>query len=128
MAIPYSNDLRRKVINLIKQGKKQNEIAELLSINKATIFRWNKRFKETGNADFKGYHDNSDKIKIKSEKLEKIIKNNPSLTLSEIAIKLGKVSDVTVLNYLKKLGYSFKKNHGYIRNVTKKKGRNLLRQ
>lgn len=37
MAIPYSNDLRRKVINLIKQGKKQNEIAELLSINKATI-------------------------------------------------------------------------------------------
>ncbi len=127
MAIPYSNDLRRKVINLIKQGKKQNEIAELLSINKATIFRWNKRFKETGNADFKGYHNNSDKIKIKSEKLEKIIKNNPSLTLSEIAINLGKVSDVTVLNYLKKLGYSFKKNHGYIRNVTKKKGRNLLR-
>ena len=41
MAIPYSNDLRKKVINLIKQGKKQTEIAELLSIDKATIFRWN---------------------------------------------------------------------------------------
>ena len=64
MAIPYSNDLRRKVINLIKQGKKQTEISELLSIDKATIFRWNKRTKEVGNPDFKGYHDNSDKIKI----------------------------------------------------------------
>ncbi len=127
MAIPYSNDLRKKVINLIKQGKKQTEIAELLSIDKATIFRWNKRAKEFGNADFKGYHNNSDKIKIRPEKLEKIIKSNPSFTLSEMAVKVGNVSDVTVMNYLKKLGYSFKKSHGYIRNKMKKKGKNLSR-
>ena len=127
MAIPYSNDLRKKVINLIKQGKKQTEIAELLSIDKATIFRWNKRAKEFGNADFKGYHNNSDKIKIRPEKLEKIIKSNPSFTLAEMAVKVGNVSDVTVMNYLKKLGYSFKKSHGYIRNKMKKKGKNLSR-
>lgn len=128
MAIPYSNDLRKKVINLIKQGKKQTEIAELLSIDKATIFRWNKRFKEFGNADFKGYHNNSDKIKIRLEKLEKIIQNNPSLTLSEMAMKIGNVSDVTVMNCLKKAGYSFKKSHGYIKREMKKKGKNLSRR
>ena len=119
MVTPYSNDLRKKVINLIKQGKKQTEISELLSIDKSTIFRWNKRSKETGNADFKGYHNNSDKIKIRPEKLEKIIKNNPSFTLSEMAVKIGNVSNVTVMNCLKKAGYSFKKSRGYIRNETK---------
>lgn len=128
MAIPYSNDLRRKVINLIKQGKKQTEISELLSIDKATIFRWNKRAKEVGNADFKGYHDNSDKIKIRPERLEKIIKSNPSLTLSEMAIRVGGVSDVTVMNCLKKVGYSFKKSHGYIKNEMMKRGKNLSRR
>jgi transposase len=127
MAIPYSNDLRKKVINLIRQGKKQTEIAVLLSIDKATIFRWNKRAKESGNADFKGYHNNSDKIKIRPEKLEKMIKNNPSATLAEMAIKIGGVSDVTVMNCLKKMGYSFKKSHGYIRSEVKKKGKNLSR-
>ena len=80
------------------------------------------------NADFKGYHNNSDKIKIKLEKLEKIIKNNPSLTLVEIATKIGNVSDVTVMNCLKKAGYSFKKSHGYIRSEMRRKGKNLSRQ
>ena len=125
MAIPYSNDLRKKVINLIKQGKKQTEISELLSIDKATIFRWNKRANELGNADFKGYHNNSDKIKIRPDKLEKIIKRNPSFTLAEMAIKIGNVSDVTVMNCLKKLGYSFKKSHGYIKNEMKKRDESL---
>lgn len=128
MAIPYSNDLRKKVINLIRQGKKQTEISKLLSIDKATIFRWNKRAKEIGNADFKGYHNNVDKIKIKPERLEKIIKSNPSFTLSQMAIRIGNVSDVTVMNSLKKAGYSFKKSHGYIRSETKKRGKNLSRQ
>jgi len=125
MAIPYSNDLRKKAIYLIKQGKRQTEIAELLSIDKATIFRWNKRAKESGNADFKGYHNNSDKIKIKPEKLEEIVKSNPSTTLAEMAIKIGNVSDVTVMNCLKKLGYSFKKSHGYILSAVMKRGKNL---
>lgn len=128
MPIPYSNDLRSKAINLIKKGKKQTEVAELLSIDKATIFRWSKRVKELGNADFKGYHNNSDKIKIKLEKLEKIIKNNPFLTLVEIATKIGNVSDVTVMNCLNKAGYSFKKSHGYIRSEMRRKGKNLSRQ
>ena len=33
MPVPYSNDLRLKVISLIKQGKKQTEISRLLEID-----------------------------------------------------------------------------------------------
>lgn len=124
MSIPYSNDLRKKVINLIKQGKKKSEISKLLSINRSTIFRWCKRFEELGNANFKGYNNNQEKIKIDQNILEKIIKNNPSFTLFEIAKKIGNVSDVTVLNSLRRLGYSFKKSRGYIKKEMKKKGKN----
>ncbi len=125
MSIPYSNDLRKKVINLIKQGKRRSEISELLSIDRSTIFRWYKRFEEVGNIDFKGYNNNQAKIKINHNVLEKIIKNNPSLTLLEIAKEVGNVTDVTVLNSLRRLGYSFKKSHGYIKKEAKKKDRNL---
>ncbi len=120
MVVPYSNDLRKKVINLINSGKSQVEISKLLQIDKITIYRWNKRFKETGNLEFKGYSRNKDKLKINPEKIEEIIKQNPSLTLWEIARKIGTVSDVTVLNYLRKLGYSFKKSHGFIKSEMKK--------
>lgn len=125
MSIPYSNDLRAKVINLIKQGKQKSEISRLLSIDRSTIFRWSKRFEEVGNADFKGYNNNQGKIKIDQNMLEKIIKDNPSLTLLEMARQIGNVSDVTVLNSLKRLGYSFKKSHGFIKKGMKKEGKNL---
>ena len=87
-----------------------------------------KRFEEVGNVDFKGYNNNQEKIKIDQNILEKIVKNNPSLTLFEIAKELGNVSDVTVLNSLRRLGYSFKKSHGYIKKEMKKKDKNLYRK
>lgn len=80
---------------------------------------------ELGNADFKGYNTNQEKIKINQNILDNIIKNNPSLTLFEIAKRIGNVSDVTVLNSLQRLGYSFKKSHGYIKKGMKKKDKNL---
>jgi transposase len=128
MSIPYSIDLRKKVIQLIKQGKQKSEISKLLSINRSTIFRWYKRFEEVGNVDFKGYNNNQEKIKISQNILERIIKNNPSLTLFEIAKEVGNVSDVTVLNSLRRLGYSFKKSHGYIKKEMKKKDKNLCQK
>jgi len=40
----YSNDLRKKVIDLVQNGKQQNEVAMLLNIDKSTVYRWNKRY------------------------------------------------------------------------------------
>ena len=121
MPIPYSEDLRIKVINLIKQGKKQTEISKLLQIDKSTIYRWYKVFKQTGNIKPRSYNKNQDRIKVNLDKLEEIITKEPSLTLWQIARKMGNITNVTVLNGIKKLGYSFKKSHGYIKNEMKKK-------
>jgi transposase len=48
----YSNDLRKKVIDLIESGKKQTDICEFLNLSKSTVIRWYRRHKETGNANY----------------------------------------------------------------------------
>jgi transposase len=120
MPVPYSNDLRIKVINLIKQGKKQTEVSKLLQIDKSTIYRWYKAFKHTGSIKPRSYNQNQDRIKIDLNKIEEIIIKEPSLTLWQIARKIGNVTNVTVFNAIKKLGYSFKKSHGFIKKEMKK--------
>jgi transposase len=72
MPIPYSNDLRDKVIDLLKKGKKQSDVAKLLNIDKSTIYRWNIRYKKEGNCNFKGYNNNQDKRRIRdTDKINK---------------------------------------------------------
>ncbi len=116
MPIPYSNDLRKKVISLIKKGKKQSHIAKMLDIDKSTIFRWNKSCKENGNCNFKGYNQNQDKRKITDlVKFEELIKNN-NFTLEEYSLELANVKREAVRITIKKIGYSYKKNSGYIKN------------
>lgn len=115
MAVPYSSDLRKKVINLLQNDKKQIEIAKLLDIDKSTVYRWNKRYKDTGNCDIKGYHDNKDKIKVDADVIQKIVDKHPHYTLKMISDIVGNITDVTVANILKRLGYTFKKSHGYIK-------------
>ena len=125
MPIPYSNDLRKKVIDLINGGMQQKEVARLLSINKSTIFRWNKEYKEKGSCDFKGYNHNKDKIKSDFHEVRKIVEENPHYTLHMIATMVGNVSHQTISNILKKLGYSFKKTHGYIKSEMSRQDKSL---
>ena len=120
MPIPYSNDLRNKVISLINKGKKQSHIAKMLDIDKSTIFRWNKSHKGNGNCNFKGYNQNQDKRKITDlVKFEELIKNN-NFTLEEYSLELGNVKREAVRITIKKIGYSYKKNSGYIKNEMKR--------
>lgn len=112
MPIPYSNDLRRKVIDLLEISKKSpNEISLLLNIHPTTITRWHKRYREEGSFKFKGYNDNKDKIKIKDpSKIKKIIEENPFINCYEIVEMIDEdVTDVTILNYIRRLGLTFKK-------------------
>lgn len=120
MPNPYSNDLRKRAIMLIVDKKiPQIKVAKMLLIDKSTIYRWYKRYKEEGNFNFRGYNGNKDKNKINLHHLEKIVNDNPHYTLWEMARKIGNITDVTILNGLKNLGYSFKKTHGYIKKEMK---------
>jgi transposase len=39
----YSVDLREKAVSLVKKGKSKEEVAELLEIGIATLYRWLKK-------------------------------------------------------------------------------------
>tara|TARA_B100000959_G_C14829251_1_gene561150 strand:+ start:66 stop:452 length:387 start_codon:yes stop_codon:yes gene_type:complete len=112
MPVPYSNDLRKKVIDLLEVSKKSpKEVSLLLNIHSTTITRWRKRYKEEGSYEFRGYNDNKDKIKIKDPlKIKKIIEKDPFINCYEIVEMIDEdVTDVTILNYIRRLGLTFKK-------------------
>ena len=119
MPIPYSNDLRKKVIDLlILDKKKPKEVSPLLNIHCTTITRWYKRYKEEGDFRFKGYNSNNDKLKIKDpSKIAKIIESNPVINCYEIADMIEE--DVTILNYIKRLGLTFKKTPKFTQKETR---------
>ena len=80
-----------------------------------------KRYKEEGDCKFKGYNDNNDKLKIKDPyKIQKIIEDNPFINCYEIVEMIEEdVTDVTILNYIKRLGLTFKKTPKFIRREAK---------
>ena len=127
MPIPYSNDLREKVINLINQGKKQSEVAKLFSIDRSTIYRWTRSYKETGSYDSKGYNNNQDKIKIKdASKISNLLKDNPFMTAVEIATELKEdITSASISNYIKRLGLTLKKTPKRIKKGMKSSGKNI---
>jgi len=123
MPIPYSNDLRSRAIRLLVQEKKtQKQVATIFSLTQTTVSRWLKSFNEQGHCNFKGYNNNKDKIKVRDpNQIKKLIKVNPFITSREIAIKLDlDVVNSTILNYIKRLGISFKKTQGFTEKEMKK--------
>jgi len=103
---PYSEDLRKKVINYLKKGRSQKEASEVFGIHRNTISRWNKSYSETGTYAAKerlGY-----KSKLDDQKIELFVKNNADIKLASIGVQFG-ISKGHAGLILKKLGFSYKK-------------------
>lgn len=115
----YSNDLRNKAINLVVNGKEQSEVADLLNIDKSTIYRWYKRYKELGSPNyFEGYKTGRRSKISDINLLKREINKRPDISLHELASRMN-VSFMAIHRKLKKLGYSFKKSHGYTKSEIK---------
>jgi excisionase family DNA binding protein len=39
----YSKDYRKRAMELLEEGKSQTEVAELLGLNRRTLYEWKKR-------------------------------------------------------------------------------------
>lgn len=48
MAILYSEDLRKRALALIDQGKSISEVSRLLNLSRPTIYRWKLQLETTG--------------------------------------------------------------------------------
>lgn len=103
---PYSNDLRKKVINYLNQGKSQKEASEVFGIHRNTLSRWHTRYSKEGS--YAARPRLGRKSKILYSEVELFVQDNPDTKLSIIGSKFA-ISAWHACRILKKIGFSYKK-------------------
>ena len=101
--MPYSLDLRQKVMNFIEKGGTITEAAHTFGIGRASIYRWLSR------PQLEATKVKSRRRKLDWKELEKDVKENPESKLSDRAKKFG-VNPTAIFYALKKMKITRKKN------------------
>lgn len=122
MPKPYSHDLRSKVIEAVKKGKKKIEVSRFFNISRNTLDLWLKQQEGTG--DYKPKEPirkgTIPKIKI-LEEFGKFVKENRGKTQKQMAQLWGdKLTQQNVSYACQKLGITRKKKLMVIKNEMKK--------
>ena len=106
------NEARKLLIEAWNKTHNAKEIAECYSVNTSTVYRLEKRMRETGSVETR-VSQRGRKQAIKQtdiENIDNLIKSQPDITIHEINEKLQlSVSDETVRKAVLKLGYVYKK-------------------
>jgi transposase len=126
MAVKYSLDLRKKVINAIENDKMSRaKAARIFKINARTIYEWQQLKKETGFLFGKPFNFKGKGAKITDlQAFKKFVVNNPDLTQKKIGLHFN-ISQRTVAKYLVKIGFTYKKKRISTKNVIKMHVSNL---
>ena len=103
---PYSNDLRKKVINYLNQGKSKKEASKVFGVHRNTISRWSARYHAEGSCAARARLGR--KSKLSYREIELFVKNNPDANSSNIGSKFL-ISAWHACRVLKKIGFSYKK-------------------
>ena len=112
MAKPYSDDLRRKVIDAIEcDGLKRCEASEVFRISRNTINLWFQRQAQTGDIKPKPHRSCGHNQKIKDwEKFRAWVKQHADKTQKQLAeLWEEDISARTISRALKKMGFTRKK-------------------
>ena len=103
---PYALDLRLKVIHYLEQGHTQRSCATVFDLHRSTIYRWWKRYRSEGHVTARKRLGRQGKVDPQA--LAQYVKAYPEKTLKQIGAHFD-VSDVSIYNRLKQLGFSYKK-------------------
>jgi transposase len=116
MARGYSNDLRVRVVELVKAGGARREAARVFDVAASTAIRWVDRWQDTGSVAAKPGtgHTRSPLARHTSWLLEQVAAK-PDLTLEEIRERLIKTHGLTsslsaICRFYLRHHISFKKN------------------
>jgi transposase len=114
MAKPYSEDLRRRVVEAIDGGATIPEAAEQCGVSISSVVRFLKLHRDTGSvsaARFGGYKDFV--LATHEELVRGLIQEQPDITLAELKARLAKkkvsVGKSSISRFLNHLKLSFKK-------------------
>lgn len=109
MTIPYSQDLRDRVLAAYDRGLPTQQIAETFQVSKAWARRIKQRRRETGEISPRKM-GGPGVIKVDRARLTQLVREDPDATLPELRDRLGVACAIsTICMALKKLGFSFKK-------------------
>ena len=102
----YSEDLRQKVIKHIEEGNSLRETAKLYKINKSTIVKWLKRYREEGHVEERKRPGSAPSIDI--EEFKRYVEANKNKSAEKIVEAFG-LNTAGAWYWLNKLGYRYKK-------------------
>ena len=115
MAKPYSEDLRRRVVEAIDGGATIPDAAEQCGVRISSVVRFLKLHRDTGSvsaAKFGGYKDFV--LPTHEELVRSLIEEQPDITLAELKARLAKkkvsVGKSSISRFLNHLKLSFKKS------------------
>lgn len=129
MAVPYSVDLRHKILLALEEGgKSQREIAELFHVSESFIESLLRRVRTTGRVDPKP-HAGGPPPRIDEsarQRLRAWLAEQPDLTLEEVAERLQRECGIhvcvsLVCRVLQTLGLPRKKRHSTPLSATRQK-------
>lgn len=117
MGRPYSQDLRKRVVKTVLSGKSCRATAKLYDLSASSVIRWVSRYQKT-NSFASGQMGGHKVCKLASldSYLVDYIKRTPDFTIADLLYHIEdthqiRVGRETLRSYLKRMGYSFKKNH-----------------
>lgn len=127
MRLPYSVDLRSRVIAALKDGMNKKMACEIFSISKQTIYNWLILQKERGTLDPITDFQNGHSHGIKDlDVFREYVDAHPDYTQEEFA-EYFKVGSSTIGRTLAKIGYTRKKRVKPIPKEAKKNAK-LIKQ
>ena len=116
MAKPYSEDLRRRVVEAIEGGATIPEAAEQCGVSISSVVRFLELHRETGSissAQFGGYKDFA--LAEHEDLVRQLVAEQPDITLAELGMRLAKkkitASKSSISRFLHHLQLRFKKKH-----------------
>lgn len=123
MSVPYSKDLRHRVINHYELHGCATLTSEVFNISRATVYNWKKIKEETGDVAAKENYQRGHGHKIVAlDKFKELANANSGLTLEKLVERSGiEMSIMTCSRALKKLNITRKKRPMDSKNAMKKK-------
>ena len=125
MARPYSDDLRRKLLEAYDHGKGNLvELAERLGVSLGWAWKISSARKRTGRIERSSYRPGP-KRRIDEQVLAGLLRDHADATLVELQAELKKKSGLRfstqhLWRVLKRMGFRLKKSHSTLRNATPK--------
>ena len=126
MARPYSDDLRRKLLEAFDQGKGSlSELAGHFDVSLGWAWKVSAARKRTGLMERPGYRPGA-KRRIDEPALAGLLRSQPDATLVELQAELEnktglRVSTQHLWRVVKRMGFRLKKSHSTPKSATRKK-------